>query len=122
MVSEATLGITKKNFIKVPARTEIYLVVEPSSVYKHLIPIAGTEPLSPAVVDNTCLQYVVYGKKIELIKVLNFVGCLEIDRQRHLFAFPEEFIISKFTKKDKERFDSILDGEKNYNFFQIVTQ
>ena len=50
-------GINKKHFIKCSGTTEIYAVIDPQNIGKNYVPVSGSEPLTPVVIDNTYLKY-----------------------------------------------------------------
>jgi len=112
-------GLSTSNFKKKSAVVEIYFVKNPFNMNSKLyIPVAGSEALSPAIYDNTTLQYVLFGDSISLIKKFNFVPSLVIDGIEYLFAFPKDYIIKKLTKKEKE----ILEDSSSFDFFQTVSR
>jgi hypothetical protein len=120
MIPESTYGITKKNFTKTSCSVEIYVIVRPSSLLRHMLPIAGTEPLTPALVDNTLLQYVVYGDKVELLKTMDYAVVMEINKQKFTLPFLDDFILKKLSKKEKNKLDQIIETNQDYAFFQLM--
>jgi hypothetical protein len=120
MIPESTYGITKNNFSKISCVVEIYVIVRPSSMMRHMLPIAGTEPLTPALVDNTILQYIVYGDKVELLKIIDYAVVMEINKQKFTLPFLDDFILKKLSKKEKNKLDQIIENKPDYSFFQIM--
>ena len=64
MVQQSFYGINKSNFVKNNGSIEIYAVINPNSNIKNFLPMAGTEPLTPIVADQSILKYVVFGEKL----------------------------------------------------------
>lgn len=120
MIPENTYGITKNNFSKISCAVEIYVIVRPSSMMRHMLPISGTEPLTPALVDNTILQYIVYGDKVELLKTIDYAVVMEINKQKFTLPFLDDFILKKLSKKEKNKLDQIIENKPDYSFFQIM--
>lgn len=90
----------RNNFEKIPAKVEIFALFNTDSEKKHFIPMVGTIPLSPAVIDNSQLKYCVFAEKIVLIKTFDFVPCFKVDNFSTVFPFPNEYIFSKLTSKE----------------------
>jgi len=111
----------KDNFIKLPAKCEIFVLFNPTFNQKHFIPVMGTVPLSPTVVDNNLHKYVVQAEKFLLLRNFDFVPCLKIEEYNTVFPFPEKYIYSKLTKKEKEIIETTARSCQNskVEFFQI---
>jgi len=120
MNSCVNFGITKNNFVRLPAPTEIYLIVKPLSFRKNTIPVAGSEPISSAVFDNTTLNYVLFGEQVVLLKRFDFTPCIRINEQNFIVPFPHDYIIKKLKKKERCKFDEALLHTKEYTFFQVT--
>ncbi len=112
-------GLSTSNFKKKSAVVEVYLVENPNFSSKKLyVPVAGSEALTPAIYDNTTLQYVLFGEKIVLLKKFNFAPSLVIDGMEYMFPFPKDYILKKLSKNEKET----LGDPISFDFFQTVVR
>jgi hypothetical protein len=101
MAQQSFYGINKSNFLKESGVIEVYAVINPESDIKNFIPMGGYQPLTPVVADQSVLKYVVFGKKILLIKKIPYVLKLQIDNFSSFIPLPESFIYKNLTKKEK---------------------
>lgn len=114
-----------KNFSKESGRVEVWALLNPQSTKKSYISIYGSKPLTPCVIDNTLLKYVVFAEKIINIKNFNYIPCFNIDgldKFHTYFPFPEEYIYSKLNKTEKMLLESYLQDceTKQVKFFQAM--
>lgn len=115
----------KNNFNKSSGRVEIHALLNPNINTKHFIPIYGSAALSPCVVDNSCMKYVVFAEKCYHIKTFDFVPCFSIDKTFvTYFPFPEDYIMAKLTKKEKSDLFFNLNSCQNQEvkFFQVLVK
>ncbi len=115
-------GISQKNFKKLDGVVEIFLVVNPSSMYKSFIPVNGTEPLNSALIDNTSMRYVVYGDRVKFLKKIPFVPCFTVDGYEFIFPFTKSFILKSLNKKEKLAVSDSMGGDLEFTFFQIASR
>jgi hypothetical protein len=111
-------GINKKHFIKCSGTTEIYAVIDPQNIEKNYVPVSGSEPLTPVVIDNTSLKYVIFSENVFLIKKIPFVISLKIDSFKIYLPFPEEYIRKKLNIKEKALLHEY--ENKQIQFFQVA--
>lgn len=116
-----------QNFTKVSGRVEIYALLNPQSNRKNFISIHGTKPLTPCVIDNSLMKYVLFAEKLLLIKTIDFIPCFTIDGKSNFFTyfpFPHEYIVSKLNKKEKKMIeDELVDCENlEVMFFQAMVK
>jgi len=95
----------RNNFEKIPAKVEVYALCNTDFEKKHFIPMIGTLPLSPAVIDNSQLKYCVFAEKILLVKTFDFVPCFKVDGFSTVFPFPSEYIFSKLNSNETDALD-----------------
>lgn len=115
-------GISQKNFKKLEGVVDVFLVVNPSSMYKSFIPINGTEPLNSALIDNTSMRYVVFGDRVKFVKKIPFVPCFTVDGCEFIFPFTKSFIFKSLNKKEKLDMVDTMGGDLEFTFFQIVSR
>ena len=119
MVQQSFYGINKSNFVKNNGSIEIYAVINPNSNIKNFLPMAGTEPLTPIVADQSILKYVVFGEKLFLIKKIPYVIKLQVDGFSTFIPLPENYVYKSLSKKEK----IILAEEaqdKKFTFVQLA--
>jgi hypothetical protein len=110
----------RNNFQKMPARVEIFALFNPKFEKKHEIPMVGTIPLSPVIIDNSQLKYCVYAEKIILLKHFDFVPFFKVENFSTVFPFPSEYILSKLNAAENKIFSEIRRScnSSNVEFFQ----
>ena len=102
--------ITKLNknklFKKTSGIVEIWAIYNPSIANKFYVPLLGTQPLTPCVIDSISQRYCLFGSSVELIKRFEFIPTLIIDdvkTHRSFFPFPKDYFWHLLSKKEKEK-------------------
>jgi hypothetical protein len=110
----------KNNFEKIPARVDVYALLNPESNNKHFISMLGTNALSPAVIDNSNFKFCVFAEKVIHIKTFNFVPCFKVDSFSSVFPFPNNYIFSKLNSYERKTLLTLSQScsNRDVEFFQ----
>lgn len=116
-----------QNFNKESGRVEVHALLNPQSNHKNFIPIYGSAAITPCVIDNSLMKYVVFAEKCYHIKTFNFIPSFNIDGDKNFFTyfpFPHEYIMSKLNKKEKTELTRLLNECQNQEvrFFQVLVK